>query len=98
MALGPVVAITAAFTILAWTVPIAAQPYPADDPPADTEPPMEVTGFSVLSMDEEIYLEWTNPSDSDFAGTIIRFSDVDFPSAPGLVTNTGKTGVLCSIK
>jgi len=48
----------------------------------DTEPPMDVTEFSALAMDEEVYLAWTNPSDSDFAGTIIRFSEVDFPGAP----------------
>lgn len=49
---------------------------------ADTEPPMDVTEFSALTMDEEIYLEWTNPSDSDFAGTVIRYSTSGFPGAP----------------
>jgi hypothetical protein len=48
----------------------------------DTEPPMELVEFSALALDEEIYLEWTNPSDADFAGTIIRFSEVDFPGGP----------------
>ncbi len=48
----------------------------------DTEPPMEVTEFGALAMDAEIYLEWTNPSDSDFAGTVIRYSTSDFPGAP----------------
>ncbi len=48
----------------------------------DTEPPMAVVEFSALAMDEEIYLEWTNPSDPDFAGTIIRFSETGFPADP----------------
>jgi hypothetical protein len=48
----------------------------------DTEPPMQVVSFEAMALDREIFLEWTNPSDSDFAGTRIRFSDMGFPEKP----------------
>jgi hypothetical protein len=48
----------------------------------DTEPPLSVVTFEAKALDEEVYLEWTNPSDDDLAGTVIRYSTVTFPVSP----------------
>jgi hypothetical protein len=48
----------------------------------DTEPPMPVVEFTALALDGEVYLEWTNPSDPDFTGTMIRYSTMGFPGGP----------------
>jgi hypothetical protein len=47
--------------------------------PPDTLPPSPVTSFAALPLDTEIMLSWTNPSDGDFVGTLIRYSTQDFP-------------------
>ncbi len=50
----------------------------AEAAPADTQPPSPVV-LDALPLDEEVLLEWTNPSDTDFWGTLIRYSTTDFP-------------------
>jgi hypothetical protein len=47
--------------------------------PADTLPPDPVADFEALPLDGGILLSWTNPSDGDFVGTLIRYSTSDFP-------------------
>jgi len=39
---------------------------------ADTTPPGDVTNFIAQSGDRQVALSWTNPTDSDFKGTLIR--------------------------
>jgi hypothetical protein len=38
----------------------------------DTTPPADVSAFTATPGDGHVILNWTNPTDSDFAGTIIR--------------------------
>jgi hypothetical protein len=49
---------------------------------ADTTPPDRVTGFTATARDDGVILRWTNPSDADFAGTMIRFSIHEYPGDP----------------
>ncbi len=61
----------------------------------DTIPPAAVSNFEVVPLDTAISLSWMNPKDSDFAGTLIRYSTDSFPSTPedGLPVENGKDGV-----
>jgi len=46
----------------------------------DTTPPGDVTGFTADPGPEQVALSWTNPTDSDFAGVMIRFrTDGTYP-------------------
>lgn len=48
---------------------------------ADTVPPADVTNFTATAGDSRITLIWTNPSDSDFVGTMIRYrTDGTYPT------------------
>jgi len=49
---------------------ISATPSKAD---SDTTPPGDVTNFAVQTGDSQVILNWTNPTDSDFTGTMIRY-------------------------
>jgi hypothetical protein len=51
----------------------------AQGAPADTVPPGPVDGFEAYCQDTSARLEWTTPSDADFAGVLIRFSTVTHP-------------------
>jgi chitodextrinase len=64
----------------------------------DITPPLAVTGFVVLPLDTAASLEWANPSDADFAGTLIRYSTVDFPLtiSEGTPIENGKGGIFLS--
>ncbi len=42
-------------------------------PPTDTTPPGYVANFTGQEGDGQVLLNWTNPSDSDFSGTMIRY-------------------------
>ncbi len=57
----------------------------ANATPIDVTPPAPVTGFTATSGDEQITLSWTNPTDADFSGVMIRRSTISYPSLP----NTG---------
>ncbi len=63
--------------------------------PGDTIPPGKVIDFAVLPLDTAISLQWTNPGDSDFAGTLIRYSTTGFPSTPtdGEPVENGENGM-----
>ncbi|MDO8588390.1 MAG: hypothetical protein Q7T82_15285 [Armatimonadota bacterium] len=49
---------------------------------ADIVPPPDVTNFTAVSNGTTNNLSWTNPTDSDFAGTMIRFRTDAYPSGP----------------
>ena len=49
-------------------------------PPPDVTPPGPVTGLSVTAGDGLLTLSWTNPSDADFAGTMIRWKLGSYPA------------------
>ena len=49
--------------------------------PRDTTPPAPVTGFTATSAGNQIDLSWTNPADSDFTGTMIRFKYTGYPAS-----------------
>ena len=51
-----------------------------DEP--DTTPPAHVTNFSAVDGDTQIGLSWTNPSDADFTGTMIRYKTTGYPTTP----------------
>ena len=63
--------------------------------PGDTMPPAPVADFEVMPLDMAVSLEWTNPSDIDFAGTLIRYSTVDFPASEtdGAPVENGSGGI-----
>ncbi|MDO8588671.1 MAG: hypothetical protein Q7T82_16710, partial [Armatimonadota bacterium] len=49
---------------------------------ADTTPPGNVTGFTATPGNQQNSLSWTNPTDTDFAGTMIRFRTDTYPTGP----------------
>jgi hypothetical protein len=52
---------------------------------ADVTPPAQATGVTATrASDGSVHLSWTNPSDSNYAGTVVRF--LPSPQAPGLPT------------
>jgi len=51
------------------------------NPPADTTPPGKIKNLSAIASSTEIILSWTNPSDSDFAGVLIRRSQESAPAS-----------------
>ena len=61
-----------------------ATPPPDDDttpPDDDTTPPGDVTNLTKQVGDGQVVLSWTNPSDSDFKGTLIRYgTDGTYPA------------------
>lgn len=62
-------------------------------PVVDTVPPGPATSFVVLNSFKNLYLSWTNPSDSDLAGSIIYVnSDPDSSTATVLTQVNGRPG------
>jgi Fibronectin type III domain len=52
---------------------------------ADVTPPAQATGVTATrASDGSVHLSWANPSDGDYAGTVVRF--LPSPQAPGLAT------------
>jgi len=49
-------------------------------PSTDTTPPGKVKNLSAIASSTKIILSWTNPSDSDFAGVLIRRSQESAPT------------------
>jgi len=50
--------------------------------PQDVTAPSPVLSFTAVAGDTTVQLSWTNPSDADFAGTLIRYSQTNYPSTP----------------
>jgi len=48
----------------------------------DHTPPAQVTGFTATAGVKQVALSWTNPSDGDFAGTMIRYKTTGYPTGP----------------
>jgi len=46
----------------------------------DTTPPSDVVDVSGLENNGELTLSWTNPSDADFAGTMVRYDPSLYPT------------------
>ena len=59
-------------------------------------PPSAVSNFTATALVGQINLTWTNPSDSSFTGTMIRFSTTGVPATPNdgtlLVNKAGTPG------
>ena len=51
---------------------------PSEEDP-DNVPPPDVSNFTDSAGDVSINLTWTNPTDFDFAGTMIRYSTESYP-------------------
>jgi hypothetical protein len=52
---------------------------------ADVTPPAQATGVTATrASDGSVHLSWANPSNGDYAGTVVRF--LPSPQAPGLPT------------
>ena len=49
----------------------------------DTTPPAAPTGFSATPTGSTVVLNWTNPTDSDFASITIRRSTTGYPTTSG---------------
>ncbi|UCD29256.1 MAG: fibronectin type III domain-containing protein, partial [Planctomycetota bacterium] len=52
------------------------------NPNDDTVPPGQVTGLIATSGVNQNFLMWTNPTDADFMGTVVRYSTTDYPADP----------------
>ncbi|MDO8586544.1 MAG: DUF5010 C-terminal domain-containing protein [Armatimonadota bacterium] len=50
--------------------------------PQDTTPPGPATNFVGTGSDQQANLSWTNPTDSDFTATMIRFRNDTYPTSP----------------
>ncbi|MDO8587803.1 MAG: carbohydrate-binding protein [Armatimonadota bacterium] len=50
--------------------------------PTDLNAPANVTGFTATPGSLQVNLSWTNPTDVDFAGTMVRFRTDAFPTSP----------------
>ncbi|MDO8589494.1 MAG: sugar-binding protein [Armatimonadota bacterium] len=48
---------------------------------ADVTPPANVTGFTATPGNQQNSLSWTNPTDPDFTGTMIRFKTTGYPTS-----------------
>ena len=48
----------------------------------DHTPPGQVAGFAAAPGVKQVVLSWTNPSDPDFAGTMIRWKTGGYPTGP----------------
>ncbi len=70
---------------------------PSEQPDADILPPSPVTALSATPGSGQIQLNWKNPSNSDFARTVIRYrTDGQHPTSPvdgfPVVDKTGAPG------
>ena len=59
-----------------WDIQYMTHVYP------DITPPGQATAFSASGSDQKVYLNWHNPSDMDYSGTIIRFKPTGYPTSP----------------
>ncbi|MDO8683191.1 MAG: sugar-binding protein, partial [Armatimonadota bacterium] len=79
-------------TIYPWREPEVSATFPTKIPSRwgdldfgtmpDTTPPGPVSAFTATSGDKRITLNWTNPTDSDFTKTMIRYKTTGFPTGP----------------
>lgn len=61
----------------------------------DVTPPADVSNFTAIPGDGRVILSWTNPADSDFVGTIIRYrTDGTYPAnhTDGTPVDNGNDG------
>jgi IPT/TIG domain/Purple acid Phosphatase, N-terminal domain/Fibronectin type III domain len=61
----------------------------------DTTPPNDVTNFTAIPSNGRVSLSWTNPTDADFTGVMLRYrTDGTYPTSKsdGLLA-TNRTGV-----
>jgi len=49
---------------------------------ADSDPPGPVSDMTATPGVEEITVSWTNPTDADFVGTLIRYREWAYPTGP----------------
>jgi hypothetical protein len=58
---------------------------------ADTVPPANPSGLTAVAGDAQVQLDWTNPTDADFAGVRLVRSATGYPSGPtdGTTVYTG---------
>jgi hypothetical protein len=50
--------------------------------PTDTTPPNDVTGFTATPSSGRVSLSWTNPTDADFEGVMLRYrTDGTYPAS-----------------
>jgi hypothetical protein len=63
--------------------------------PFDVDPPLAVAQFSTQGGDTTVTLRWTNPADTDFDHTLIRYSTSGYPTGPasGLAVENGNNGM-----
>lgn len=66
-------------TVLLTTAILSLLPVRAD---ADTTPPADVTGLTAEIVANQIVLSWTNPTDNDFAGIMVRGKIGSYPTSP----------------
>jgi len=59
-----------------WDVLYMTKAYP------DQTPPAEVTAFAAIGGNTQVLLNWTNPTQLDYAGTMIRFKSTGYPTGP----------------
>jgi len=59
--------------------------------PVDVTPPADVTNFAAIAGDAQVQLNWTNPADADWTGTVIVRKTGGFPTGPadGIVVFDG---------
>jgi hypothetical protein len=48
---------------------------------AETFPPGPITNFAAIAEHNNVHLSWTNPSDLDFVGTVVRYSTTGYPTS-----------------
>lgn len=70
---------------------------PTEQAVGDVTPPAKVTTFTATPASKQVALSWKNPSDSDFARTIVRYrTDGKYPTSPVdgflVVDKTGAPG------
>ncbi|MDO8682444.1 MAG: NBR1-Ig-like domain-containing protein, partial [Armatimonadota bacterium] len=61
------------------SIPNYAAAANANTIPADIVPPGPVAGFAAAPWHEQNTLSWTNPADSDFVFTMVRFKTTGYP-------------------
>jgi hypothetical protein len=76
-------------------VPYYSEPAQVEASPGDAVPPDPVADFEVEPADSALTLRWTGPADSDYQGTLIRYSTVSAPLTPadGSPVPNGNSGV-----
>ena len=61
---------------------------------ADTIPPDSLLSFAATALDENVFLQWTVPTDPDLSGTLILYKTSGFPTGPddGTPVENGASG------